>query len=62
MKDLFDYQEDWKKAVPDAINEQRKAMQEFYDCDILVRGGDGQDTEPPLEPGDFTSIAVPACD
>jgi hypothetical protein len=58
---LFLYERDWIAAVPYAIETQRKALEDYYDCEIVLRRGDGQSwIEPPLHWGTPLTFVVPS--
>jgi hypothetical protein len=63
---LYKLQQDLITAAGKAIEEQRKAMEDYYDCDIYLMGWDpsgqavsGDKIRPPLKRGRNTSLAFP---
>ena len=61
MIDLWTYQLDWVNNIcPNAIEEQRAALEDYYDCDIMLARGDGAyPIRPPLQRGNPLTYLIP---
>ncbi|MHC4588608.1 MAG: pilus assembly protein TadG-related protein [Planctomycetota bacterium] len=61
MIDLWTYQLDWVNNIcSNAIEEQRLALQEYYDCEIRIARGDGTyPIRPPLHRGNPLTFLIP---
>jgi hypothetical protein len=58
---LWSYQVDWVNNIcPDMIEQQRLALQDYYDCEIRLARGDGTyPIEPPLHRGNPLTFLIP---
>jgi hypothetical protein len=67
ITELYRYQKAFVDAVPHAIEQQRQALEDYYDCEIALVRGDGTGLNadgtcaiaPPLKRGNPLTISIP---
>jgi len=60
LTDILAYQSAWVAAVPGLIETQRQQIEDYYDCDVSLRLGNGSSSiSPPLHRGTPLTCLVP---